>query len=88
MPPHDGVRLHDHQRGAPLMPTLCEQDPKESITCAKLRALTSPREGGQLLPKRQVLKSNRSMSPAHQADRSEEYDQRCQHAIFCRPPSD
>jgi hypothetical protein len=80
MPPQHRCWLHDHQGGAPLPPRVGEQDPKEPIRRAELRAFTDTRQRGQLLTKRQVLKGNRSVSAADQTDRSEQYDKRCQHA--------
>ena len=84
MPPEHRLRLHDHQGGAPLPPRGGEQDPKQAIRWAALRALAGTCQDGQLLTKRQVLKGDRSVSAAHQADRSEENDKRRQHALSCR----
>ena len=47
---------------------------------AELRALDGARQGGQLLTKREVLKRDRPVSAADQSDRSEENDERRQHA--------
>jgi hypothetical protein len=80
IPPKHRCWLHDNQGGVPLPPRVGEQDPKEPITWAELRACRDARQSGQLLTKRQVLKGNRSVSAADQADRAEEYDKRCEHA--------
>jgi hypothetical protein len=71
--------VHDHQGGPPLPPPFGEHDPKEAISWAELRAFMGTRQCSQLLTKRQVLKGHRSVSAAHQSDRSEENDQRRQH---------
>jgi hypothetical protein len=84
MPPQHRLWLHNDQRGAPLPPSVGEEDPKEPISWAELWAVASTRQCGELLTKRQVLKGNRFVSAAHQADRSEEYDKRRQHAASCR----
>ena len=36
MPTHDGVRVHDDQGGAPILPRVGEQHPKQSISVAEL----------------------------------------------------
>jgi hypothetical protein len=79
MPPQHRLGLHDHQAGAPLAPPLGEEDPKESIPPAELRALDRSGQRDQLLTEREVLERDGPVSPAHQSDRSEEYDQRGQH---------
>ena len=81
MPPQHRVGLNDQQRGAPLPPRAGEQDPKEPIPWPERQACTRARQHGQLLTKGKVLKGNRSVSAAHQADRSEEYDKRRQHTV-------
>jgi len=45
MPPHHGVRLHDDQGGAPLPPSLGEENPKEAVPGAELWALNRPHDG-------------------------------------------
>jgi hypothetical protein len=81
MPPQHRLWLHDHQGGAPVPPCLGEQNPKEPISSAERRLFTGTRQCSQLLTKRQVLKGNRSVSEAHQSDRSEKYDKRRQRAV-------
>jgi hypothetical protein len=48
-----------------------------------LWALCAPRERGQLLTEREVLKGDRPVSAADKSDRSEKYEQPYQHAS-CR----
>src|SRR5450759_4467792 len=88
MPPQYRVGLNDPQRRAPLPPRAGEQDPEEPIPWTERQARPRARQHGQLLPKGQVLKGNRSVSAAHQTDRSENYDQRRQHTVSCRVFSD
>jgi hypothetical protein len=80
MPPQHRLRLHDHQGGAPLSPPGGEQDPKEPIGWAEVRARTRSLQRGQLLTKGQVLKGDRAVSPADQPDGPKEDDERRQHA--------
>jgi hypothetical protein len=80
VPPHHSVGLHDDQGGAPLPPPLGEEDPKESVPLAELWALDRAPQHGQLLTEREILERDLLMSTADQSDRSEEYDQRRQHA--------
>ena len=80
MPPHYGVRLHDDQGGAPLPPSLGEENPKEAVAGAELWAPDLARQRGQLLTEREILERDRPMPAANQSNRSEEYEQRRQHA--------
>jgi hypothetical protein len=61
-----------------------EQNPKQSIPRPKLRAFSSARQRGQLLPQRDVLERDSSVPSTEQSDGSEEYDDRRQHARSCR----
>ena len=80
MPPQHRRWLHDHQGGAPPPPRVGEQDPKEPICWAELRAFTDTRQRGQLLTKPQVLKGNRSVSSAVRPIARRIMTERCQHA--------
>jgi hypothetical protein len=80
MPSQHRRWLHDQQGCAQLPPRVDEQDPKEPISWAELRAFTDTRQRGQLSTKRHVLKGNRLVSAEDQADRWEEYKKRGQHA--------
>jgi len=55
------------------------QHPKESISRAESRTLHSATKNGQLLPQRQVLERDGSVSATDQPERSEQYDKRGQH---------
>ena len=79
MPPHHGVGLHDDQGGAPLPPPLGEEDPKEAVPQAEPGAVARARQRGQLLTKREIFERDRPVAAADQSDRSEEYEQSCQH---------
>ena len=68
MPSHDGVRLDDDQGAAPVPPRFGQQDPKEAIPRAELRAFDGARPRAELLTERQVLEGDRSVSTADQAD--------------------
>ena len=79
MPAQDGVRPHDDQRRAPVPPGMGEQHPKPSISTAERGTLDGAPEHGQLLPKRQVLEGDRSVSLADQGAGAEHDDDRGQH---------
>jgi hypothetical protein len=66
MPPDDGVRLHDHQRGAPVLPDSRQGDPKQSIAAFEARAVRGTFHRRQLLPKRQVLQDQFPMAAERQ----------------------
>ena len=80
MPSHHGVGLHDDQGGAPVPPTLGEEDPKQSVRRAELRTLDRSRQHGQLLTEREIFQRDGPVPAADQSDRSEEHHQRRQHA--------
>jgi len=84
MPPYDRVGLDEDQRLTPIPPGVSEQDSKESVTRAKPGVLDSALQSGQLLAKRQVLKSHGSMTRADQTDYTEEDNDRRQHGPSCR----
>lgn len=52
MPPHDGVRVHDDEGGAPISPCAREADPKQAIVRANLRSLAGAGQRRQLLTQR------------------------------------
>ena len=47
MPTHDGVRVHNDQGCAPILPRVGEQHPKQSISVAELRTPHGALEHGQ-----------------------------------------
>ena len=57
MPPHHGVGFDNDQSLLPITPEPREQDPKETVSWAKLRPLARAFHDGQLLAKREVLQS-------------------------------
>jgi len=57
MPAGDRVWLDDDQGLAPLPRGLGEQDPKESVACAKLWAFDGALQSSELLTKRQVSRA-------------------------------
>ena len=83
MPTHDGVRVHDDQGGAPILPRVGEQHPKQSISVAELRTPHGALEHGQLLTECQILERDRSVSTADQRERSKRDDERSQHELSC-----
>ena len=86
MPTHDSVGLHDDQGRSPILPRLGEQDPKQSISCAKVRAPDRAPENRQLLTQRHVLERDGAVSTTEQSDRSKQHDKRCKlRVIFVFP---
>src|SRR5207302_5421642 len=69
MPPLDGVRVHDDQGCAPILPRIGEQHPKQSISVAELGTPHGALEYGQLLTECQILERDRSVSTADQRER-------------------
>ena len=57
MPAHYGIGFDYDQSILPTAPETGEQDPKETVSGAKLRALARTFHDSQLLAKRQVLQS-------------------------------
>jgi hypothetical protein len=57
MPSHYGIGFENDKSVLPTAPDTGEQDPKEAVSWAKLRALARAFHDGQLLPKRKVLES-------------------------------
>src|SRR6267142_1163044 len=71
MPTHDGVRVHDEQGCAPILPRVGEQHPKQSISVAELGTPHGALERGQRLTECQILERDGSVSTADQrGDRS------------------
>ena len=79
MPTHDGVRVHDDQGCAPILPRVGEQHPKQSMSVAELGTPHGALEYGQLLTECQILECDRSVSTADQRERSKRDDERSQH---------
>jgi hypothetical protein len=80
MPSHDGVRLHEHQRRAPIPPDSGQGDPKQSVARLEVSAIGRPFHRRQLLPQRQVLQDQFTMSAERQRQRSADHDKQHYHA--------
>jgi hypothetical protein len=74
MPADDGVRLHDHQRRAPVVPTSREDHPKESVACPETASRRSV-EGRQLLPQREVFQDQFPVAAERQHEGSDNHDE-------------
>jgi hypothetical protein len=72
MPPHDGVRLDEHQSRTPLGPDGGKGDPEQPISSAKTRSYDRAFESGELLPERDILKHQRAMPAAGDSQRATE----------------
>jgi hypothetical protein len=80
MPPHDGVRLHEHDRRAPVPPASGQGDPKQSVARLEGRAFGRAFQGRQLLAQREVLQDQFLMSTERQHQRAANHDEHLQHA--------
>jgi hypothetical protein len=54
VPSDHGIGLHHDQGGAPVLPTLGEEDPKQSVRRAELRTFHRSRQHDQLLTEREI----------------------------------
>ena len=79
MPSHDGVWPHKYHRRAPVRPDSPQGDPKQSVTRLQVRATVRPFHRHQLLPQRQILQDQFSMSAESQRQRPTDDDQQLQH---------
>ena len=66
MPPDNGVRLHDDQRRAPVLPDSRQGNPKQSIATFEARVVRGTFHRRQLLPQRQVLQGQFAMAAERQ----------------------
>jgi hypothetical protein len=80
VPSNHGIGLHNDQGGAPVPPTLGEDDPKQSVRRAELRTFHRSRQHGQLLTERKIFQHDGSVPTADQSEGSEKHHQRRQHA--------
>src|SRR5262249_35611932 len=81
MPPHDGGRLNEHQRGPPSRPHGSESDPEQSISLTKTRSWDGTFEGGDLLPEGDILKHELVMPTTSDGKRATEQENQGQHAV-------
>ena len=72
MPPQHRLGLPDHQGSTPLAPSLGEEDSEGSVSPAELWALDRSGQCGELLPEREILERDGSVSGTDQSDRSKE----------------
>jgi len=80
MPSHDGVRLHEYHRRAPVPPAPRQGNPKQSVARLEVRALGRAFQCRQLLPQRQVLQDQFSMAAKRQRQRTADHNEQLQHA--------
>jgi hypothetical protein len=66
VPSDHGIGLHDDQGGAPVPPTLGEEDPKQSVRRAELRTFHCSPQHGQLLTEREIFQHGGSVPTADQ----------------------
>ena len=80
MPPYNGVRLHQHQRRAPVPPDSNHGDPEQSVAGLKAGAFRRAFHRHQLLPQREVLQDQFPMSVEGQCQSTTDDDEQLQHA--------
>jgi hypothetical protein len=72
MPPHDGVRLDEHQSRPPPRPDGGKEDPEQPIALAKAQPCARAFERAELLPERDILKNQFVMPAAGDSQRATE----------------
>ena len=80
MPSHDGVRLDEHERRAPVPPRSSQHDPKQPISPPEVGTFARASERVELLPEREVLENQLMMSTACQTHSADEDNDHLQHA--------
>ena len=75
MPTHDGLWSHKYDRRPPVRPDAPQGDPKQAVTRLQARATVCPLHRHQLLPERQILQDQFSMSAESQRQRPTDDDQ-------------
>jgi hypothetical protein len=66
MPPHDRVRLNEHDRRAPIWSDSGQDDPKYPVAPPEMRTLDRPFYCPQLLPEGHILQDQFVMPVADQ----------------------
>ena len=79
MPTHDGLWSHKYDRRPPVRPDAPQGDPKQAVTRLQARATVRPLHRHQLLPERQILQDQVSMSAESQRQRPTDDDQQLEH---------
>ena len=79
MPTHDGLWSHQYDRRPPVRPDAPQGDPKQAVTRLQARATVRPLHRRQLLPERQILQDQVSMSAESQRQRPTDDDQQLEH---------
>jgi hypothetical protein len=80
VPAQHRVGLHQDQRGTLVAPRFGEQDPEEPIPGTEMRTLDSTLQHSQLVSDGDILQDDRPMTSACQRERSNEDEDRLQHA--------
>ena len=82
MPSHDRVRLHEHQRRAPIPPDSGQDDPKQPVARPQMRTAGRAFHGSELLPQRKVLQDQFVMSTAGQRQRAANQSNHVRHVLI------
>ena len=80
VPSDHGIGLHDNQRRTPVVPTLGEEDPEQSVGRAEQQTFHGLRQRGQLLTENEVLAHDGPVLASGQSDPLTDHHQRRQHA--------
>ena len=68
MPPHDGIRSHDHKAVEPPRPGSSERDPEASVHVDDVGPWPLARQGGHLLAQDEVLQDEVRSRPGERPD--------------------
>jgi len=79
MPSHHGLWSNNYDRRPPLRPNASQGDPKQPVTGLQAGPTVRPLHRHQLLPERQVLQDQFSMSPKCQCQRATDEHQHLEH---------
>ena len=85
MPAHDGVRLNEDQRRAPIPPDPRQGDPELPVARSEMRTAGRALQRAELLPKRQVFQGQFPMSAEGQRQCAANQYDHLQHAaiVWC-----
>ena len=81
MPGRYGFRLHDHQRGFPVLPNQVQADPKQSISIVQFWPLSIAFEHGQLLTQGGILQGDLFLTAENEKNETNQHHNRVQHGV-------
>ena len=82
MPSQHGVRLDEHQCGAPAVPGAGQKDPEQPVLFLEVRSSPGAMQGTKLVPERDVFEDQFPMPAAGQGQRSRDQYDHVQHPVI------